>query len=116
MTLSGAAERFDDDHLEEVGRRIFRRGLACSWRAVCNRKCEKQDSGIAVSKEEVSTSFSGQIQLPAKASQRPLFGTLVAFCVQQHYLLNFELFVQEIETLVAFCVQQHYLLKFELCH
>jgi hypothetical protein len=75
LTQLGAAERYDDDHLEEVGRRLLRRGLACSWRAVCNRKLKKQDSGIAVSKEEVLTSFSGRIQLPAKASQRPLFGT-----------------------------------------
>ncbi len=41
--------------------------------------------------------------------------TLVAFCVQQHYLLKFDLYHQKIETLVAFCVQQHHLLKFEGC-
>jgi hypothetical protein len=75
LTPLGAAKRYDDDHLEEVGRHLFWRGLACSWRAVCNRKREKQDSGIAVSKEKVLTSFSGRIQLPAKASQRPPFGT-----------------------------------------
>jgi hypothetical protein len=41
--------------------------------------------------------------------------TLVAFCVQQHYLLKFKLCHQERETLVAFCVQQHYYITFVFC-
>jgi hypothetical protein len=41
---SSAADWHDDGRLEEVGRRLFRRGLACIWRAVLSHKREKRDS------------------------------------------------------------------------
>ena len=44
IDASRAADRHDDGRLEEVGRRLFRRGLACNWQAALSHESKKRDS------------------------------------------------------------------------